>query len=81
MQRNTLFTALMITGLSSGSAALAEVPELNLNIDNVTVSGLSSGGYMAGQFHMAYSDWVNGAGVIAAGPYPCARNSITTGIR
>ena len=59
---------------------MANVPTLKLDIENVTVSGLSSGGYMASQFHMAYSDWVNGAGIIAAGPYPCARNSITTAL-
>ena len=42
----------------------------------VTVSGLSSGGYFANQFHVAYSSKVNGAGVLAGGPFYCARGSM-----
>ena len=44
--------------------------------DSVTVSGISAGGYMAVQFHVAHSALVHGAGVIAAGPYYCAENSM-----
>src|SRR5688572_24172839 len=49
---------------------------LPLAADSVTVSGISSGGYMAVQFHVAHSALVHGAGVIAAGPYFCAENSM-----
>lgn len=42
----------------------------------VTVSGLSSGGFFAHQFHVAHSSWVNGAGILAAGPYHCAKDSL-----
>ena len=52
-------------------------PPLSLDMTNVTVSGLSSGGYMATQFHLAHSDWVTGVGVLAAGPYYCAQGDIT----
>ncbi len=41
----------------------------------VTVSGVSAGGYMAVQFHIAHSRAVDGVGVLAAGPYYCARGS------
>ena len=37
----------------------------------VTVAGLSSGGFFAHQFHVAYSDLVSGAAVLAGGPYAC----------
>ena len=37
----------------------------------VTVSGLSSGGFFAHQFHVAFSSLVKGAGVLAGGPYGC----------
>jgi hypothetical protein len=40
----------------------------------VTVSGLSSGGFFAHQFHVAYSKLVNGAGIIAGGPYGCVES-------
>jgi hypothetical protein len=37
----------------------------------VTVSGLSSGGFFAHQFHVAHSGLVAGAGIVAGGPYGC----------
>ncbi|MFW6076274.1 MAG: hypothetical protein ACOC71_00850 [Hyphomicrobiales bacterium] len=37
----------------------------------MTVSGLSSGGFFAHQFHVAYSERVAGAGIVAGGPYGC----------
>ena len=42
----------------------------------ISVSGISSGGYMAQQFHVAYSAGIMGAGIIAGGPYYCAQGSI-----
>ncbi|WP_408096271.1 depolymerase [Peredibacter sp. HCB2-198] len=38
----------------------------------ITVSGISSGAYMAQQFHTAYSSEVSGVGIVAGGPYYCA---------
>jgi predicted esterase len=43
---------------------------------SVTVSGISGGGYMAVQFHVAHSALVHGAGIVAAGPYYCAEDSM-----
>lgn len=40
--------------------------------EQVTVSGLSAGGYMAVQFAVAHSALVRGVGVVAGGPYGCA---------
>jgi hypothetical protein len=42
------------------------------SIGNLFVSGVSSGGYMAGQLHVAYSSQFSGAGIFAAGPWGCA---------
>jgi poly(3-hydroxybutyrate) depolymerase len=39
------------------------------------VSGLSAGGYMAGQFHLAHSSTVTGAAILAAGPFGCAEST------
>jgi poly(3-hydroxybutyrate) depolymerase len=44
----------------------------------VTVSGLSSGAYMAVQVHIAHSASVQGAGAVAGGPYYCAQGSLWT---
>jgi hypothetical protein len=52
--------------------AAPPLPSFNIEPDGVTVSGVSSGGYMAHQLHVAHSASIAGAGVIAAGPYHCA---------
>lgn len=71
--------------LAWAAAAPAPVPaagdlgdirtQTGLAIDTgaLTVSGVSSGGYMAGQYHLAHSTKVAGAAMVAAGPYACAR--------
>lgn len=60
--------------------SIAQIDGLQLNTKNITVSGVSSGGYMANQFHIAHSKWVKGAGIISSGPYYCAQNSIKTAL-
>jgi poly(3-hydroxybutyrate) depolymerase len=59
-------------------ALAADLPPLHADISAVTVSGVSSGGYMAVQVHIAHSATVKGAAVIAGGPYYCAMGSIWT---
>jgi predicted esterase len=69
------FAALLICA----SAATADVAApLNIDRDRVTVSGLSAGGQMAHQLHIAYSDVFSGAGLIAGGPFGCADGSLAT---
>jgi poly(3-hydroxybutyrate) depolymerase len=49
----------------------------NIDITSTTVSGLSSGAFMAQQFHLAESDIVNGVAIIAGGPFYCAKGRLT----
>jgi len=42
----------------------------------ITVSGVSSGGFFAVQFHVAYSSIIRGAGIIAGGPFYCAQGNV-----
>ena len=49
----------------------------NVDIMETSVSGVSSGGYMATQFDVAFSSFVKGAGIIAGGPYYCAQSDPT----
>ena len=58
------------------AAAAARLPQLPLDPATVTVSGISAGGYMAVQFHVAHSALVRGAGIVAAGPYFCAEGAL-----
>lgn len=48
------------------------MPMPGIDRASVTVSGLSAGAFFAHQMHVAYSRLVNGAGLIAGGPYGCA---------
>jgi len=54
--------------------------KLNIALKNTSVSGLSSGGYMATQFQLAHSQSIIGAGIVGAGPYYCANNDIGTAL-
>ncbi|SHG48665.1 PHB depolymerase family esterase [Massilia sp. CF038] len=53
-------------------AAAPSLPALGADPGNTSVSGISSGGFMAAQLATAYSARFRGVGVIAAGPYYCA---------
>lgn len=58
-------------------AAVQALPQLNIDTSQTTVSGVSSGGYMAVQLHVAYSaTFRKGVGVVAAGPFYCAQGSV-----
>ena len=58
-----------------GCFAAAALPALNIDRAQITVSGLSSGGFMAQQLGLAHSASFKGVGVFAAGPYMCAGHS------
>lgn len=64
----------LLTG-PSWSAAAADpepLPSYNVDLRETTVSGVSSGAYMAVQFGVAHSAIVKGIGATAGGPYLCA---------
>ena len=74
--------AVIAVGAAAPTAHAAEpLPRLHADRDTVTVSGLSSGAYMAVQFQIAYSHLVRGVGVIAGGPYDCARGSLSRALK
>ncbi len=50
------------------------LPGLGAKTDETSVSGISSGAYMAGQFQMAHAKRVTGAAIIAGGPYGCSES-------
>ena len=72
----TASAALALVSLGS-NAAPVNLPALNIDKTQTTLSGLSAGGFMAVQMHVAYSaTFAKGAGIFAAGPYNCAEGSI-----
>lgn len=62
--------------LCGAGFAAEPLPGYGADIAALTVSGVSSGGYMAVQMHVAHSSRVKGVGALAAGPYFCARGSL-----
>ncbi len=74
------FLAVAIAAAFCGPATADELPQLTLDPDATTVSGLSSGAYMAVQMHVAFSERFAGAGIVAGGPYFCARGSLGTAL-
>lgn len=57
--------------LLAGTTNAQRLPGLEAQADKITVSGLSSGAYMAVQVAVAHSARVAGVGVFAGGPYYC----------
>jgi poly(3-hydroxybutyrate) depolymerase len=85
-QGNLLFGTLaaLFVGVDPSAAEHDDIPDpaplfvsqrlptdLSLAPNSVTVSGLSSGGFFAHQFHIAFSGTVGGAAILAGGPYGC----------
>jgi poly(3-hydroxybutyrate) depolymerase len=65
-------------GLLSASAfgAVVALPKYNVSLNDVSVSGFSSGAHMAVQMHFAYSKTVKkGAGIVAGGPMYCSQGN------
>ncbi|ABC28834.1 probable poly(3-hydroxybutyrate) depolymerase precursor [Hahella chejuensis KCTC 2396] len=85
----TLKSAVVMTStLAAGGAGLAVSPgrenidlrRLNVDPAQISVSGLSSGAFVAMQAHVAYSKTFMGAGLVAGGPYGCAEGSLTQAV-
>ena len=63
---------------SVAANAAVNLPQLNIDKTQTSVSGLSSGGFMAAQLHVGHSaTFAKGAGIVAGGPFYCAEGSIT----
>jgi poly(3-hydroxybutyrate) depolymerase len=71
---------LILIALAGACAAAERLPALGADAGAVTVSGVSSGAYMAVQLHVARSATVRGAAAIAGGPYGCAQGSLWTAL-
>ena len=67
-----LFAGAMVLSGWPGAQAAGALPALGADATQTSVSGISSGAYMAGQYEIAHSGSVIGAAIIAGGPYGCA---------
>ena len=78
MRRRTLSRALL-PALALGRSSLAgaaraadRLGSLPIDPAQISVSGISSGAFMANQLHVAHSASLMGAGLVAGGLYGCA---------
>ncbi len=74
MNRKAVLAAIAYSAIFSvcNAAGVISLSGYAADISNTTISGLSSGAFMAVQLHVAYSGYFNGAAIIAGGPYYCA---------
>ena len=71
MRIKGIFSAALLTICT---ALQAETLSPTIDEGLISVSGVSSGAFMAQQLHVAYSDLFSGMGSVAGGPYYCAKN-------
>jgi poly(3-hydroxybutyrate) depolymerase len=80
--RQNLYLTLLLSSACGAPELEAQLqnleghPTLRIDPQQTSVSGISSGGYMAVQLHVAYSASMIGAAVFAGGPYHCAQGSV-----
>jgi hypothetical protein len=80
MKRHALEVATLVLAAAVLAAATSahparaseQLPALGADVAATSVSGLSSGAYMAGQIEVAHSSQIVGAGIVAGGPFACA---------
>ena len=77
-----IISALSVGILQFGTAEAqdAALGAYNAPLTETSVSGISSGAYMAVQFATAWSSFVKGVGVIAGGPYGCTAGQASTAL-
>jgi poly(3-hydroxybutyrate) depolymerase len=76
-------SALALFLSTAAASTAAEIPPLgsyDVKLDETSVSGISSGAYMAVQLAVARSAIVVGVGAIAGGPYACAQGKVSTAL-
>ena len=76
-------TAALLAILATAPVAHAADPQLpayNADPADTTVSGISSGAFMAIQLGTAFSKTIKGVGVMSGGPFGCAQSSIIPGL-
>jgi poly(3-hydroxybutyrate) depolymerase len=77
--RSAALLLLVVAGgwLPTGARAANPLPSFHVDLAQTSVSGLSSGAFMAVQFQVAFSTTVIGAGIVAGGPYDCAEGQLS----
>ena len=70
----------LLTACSGNESKYPELPKLTTNPDRLYIAGISSGGYLTHQLHLAWPAEVRGVAVFAAGPYACAQDGLSAAL-
>lgn len=66
-------SSLFPTGTQPTIPSLQPLPSLKIDDSRISISGVSSGAFMAVQMHLAHSKLIKGVGSIAGGIWECAK--------
>lgn len=77
--RITALLALLVF-LHTPKISAGDLTRLNIDPEHITVSGLSSGAFMAEQVLVAFSETIKGAAIFAGGPFYCSQGQLTKAI-
>ncbi len=80
MSSKFLVTVLLAFACGTIPCAAQKLGTYSVSPNKIFVAGISSGGYMAVQMHVAFSRTFKGAAVYAGGPYYCAQDSLETAL-
>ena len=76
--------ALLLLALATLTASKippgSDIPPVNVNPANLTVSGISSGAFMAIQLQTTFSKSIYGVAALAGGPFWCAEDNIAVAL-
>ena len=81
LARGALALAFSACCIAAPSHAASALGSYNVKLDETSISGISSGAYMAVQFAVAHSAIIRGVGAIAGGPYYCGQNDLNIAYR
>jgi poly(3-hydroxybutyrate) depolymerase len=76
--RRIVALVLALAAVQPAIAANGKLPAYNAAPNRSSISGISSGAFMAVQFATAWSSLIMGIGVIAGGPFGCSDGSSST---
>lgn len=71
-----LLSALKALSAPTDGSQFEPLKSYQINLNETTISGVSSGAYMAVQMQIAYSDLIAGAASFAGGPYGCSKGEV-----
>ena len=80
LARLTLIATVLVIAPAFAESAAPPLGAYNADVNESSISGISSGAFMAVQFGVAWSSIVKGVGVIAGGPFYCAQGTATDAV-